>query len=699
MEVALQPPTSPPFGTLPGPFVGLRRFDLTDSHLFFGRDEQTYELLRRLRLMHFLAVIGPSGCGKSSLIRAGVMAALRDGFLADDGEWRLVMLQPGNGPRQAWIDALRPHTRPGTPDDTLISDPVAALDTTAGPIAILVDQFEELFQFVARTGRRDEAEAFVEAIIRTGAPDARVYAILTMRSEYLAHCAEYPLLADAINSGLHLVSRMTPEQIREAIVQPVHRAGAAITVDLTERLVHEAGREADGLPVLQHALMRMWAARQPFEPVGEGAASKTRLGDFLNEHAEQVYSGLSAAEKNAAEHLFRAITEVSPEGNVVRRAKEFDAIRRERAVDATTLQRVVDAFAQEGFLLVTRSEDGSALIDLSHEAVARQWRRLGSTDPLHEGWVFSESRQERAVQQIERAAKDWIANDRNKDFLFKGLRLQSAGRHVAGRESLLSVDGRQFLAASRTRDERLKWLAPKVLIPSILIAMVVAGLSITLAIQRRDTALEASRAAFAETQLRLQQLEAREAAALGAAPSGATAPANAPANAPTPAPAAAAAPSPSGAAASGVAPPSATPTGAAGAPAAAQPGNDPVTRPPVIATASRPPAALTTAAMALQGRVYVQIRDESQRRTAARLGDALRDAGFLVPGIEVVAVGPSNTELRYLDPAEQAEARRAASVLEAAGEPVSLRLVQLKGQSRARPRHYELWLAPGKAAY
>ena len=144
----------------PNPFVGLRRFDVTDSHLFFGRDEQTYHLLRRLRLMHFLAVIGPSGCGKSSLIRAGVMAALRDGFLADDGDWRLVTLQPGNGPLEAWVAALRPHVRPGTTDEAIVANPAAVLDTRPGPMAILVDQFEELFQFVARTGRTRRCPGF-----------------------------------------------------------------------------------------------------------------------------------------------------------------------------------------------------------------------------------------------------------------------------------------------------------------------------------------------------------------------------------------------------------------------------------------------------------------------------------------------------------------------------------------------------------
>src|SRR5215813_11861731 len=66
---------------LPNPFRGLRRFEIDDSSLFFGRDEQTYEVLRRLRLLHFVAVLGPSGCGKSSLIRAGVLAALQGGYM------------------------------------------------------------------------------------------------------------------------------------------------------------------------------------------------------------------------------------------------------------------------------------------------------------------------------------------------------------------------------------------------------------------------------------------------------------------------------------------------------------------------------------------------------------------------------------------------------------------------------------------
>ena len=69
------------------------------AHIFFGREEQTDELLRRLSETRFLAVVGPSGCGKSSLMRAGMIAALETGFMVPAGpRWRFVVMRPGSHP-------------------------------------------------------------------------------------------------------------------------------------------------------------------------------------------------------------------------------------------------------------------------------------------------------------------------------------------------------------------------------------------------------------------------------------------------------------------------------------------------------------------------------------------------------------------------------------------------------------------------
>ena len=59
------------------PYRGLLHFEPEDSETFFGRERATVECLRTLAEVGTLAVVGPSGSGKSSLVRAGVVAALR----------------------------------------------------------------------------------------------------------------------------------------------------------------------------------------------------------------------------------------------------------------------------------------------------------------------------------------------------------------------------------------------------------------------------------------------------------------------------------------------------------------------------------------------------------------------------------------------------------------------------------------------
>src|SRR4051794_12040727 len=89
------------------PYVGLRPFETEDSDLFFGRIQQTTELLESLHRQRLLAVVGSSGCGKSSLIKAGLIPALLGGFLVEDQDnWAIARLTPGDRPLASLIEAL-----------------------------------------------------------------------------------------------------------------------------------------------------------------------------------------------------------------------------------------------------------------------------------------------------------------------------------------------------------------------------------------------------------------------------------------------------------------------------------------------------------------------------------------------------------------------------------------------------------------
>src|ERR1043166_3727643 len=58
------------------PFPGLRPFEPDEDYLFFGRERQTDQLLKKLRTTRFLSILGRSGSGKSSLVRSGLIPSL-----------------------------------------------------------------------------------------------------------------------------------------------------------------------------------------------------------------------------------------------------------------------------------------------------------------------------------------------------------------------------------------------------------------------------------------------------------------------------------------------------------------------------------------------------------------------------------------------------------------------------------------------
>ena len=104
------------------PFPGLRPFESNENHLFFGRDGQSNELLRKLRETHFLAVVGTSGSGKSSLVRAGLLPDLYSGMMAGSNtKWRVAIFRPGGNPMGNMAMAL---SQPGI----LIQDEISEDD-------------------------------------------------------------------------------------------------------------------------------------------------------------------------------------------------------------------------------------------------------------------------------------------------------------------------------------------------------------------------------------------------------------------------------------------------------------------------------------------------------------------------------------------------------------------------------------------
>ncbi|MCP5107909.1 MAG: ATP-binding protein [bacterium] len=397
------------------PFPGLRPFKPGESHLFFGRDGQSDELLDRLHLNRFLAVVGTSGSGKSSLVRAGLLPTVHGGFMAEAGShWRVAIFRPGDAPIRNLAEVL---SRPGVLKDKGTAEKNREISGQAIDIEItlrrgslglveifrqahlpeeenlllVVDQFEELFRFKEESRRRekasDEAAAFVKLLLKSVEQKGiHIYVVITMRSEFLGDCAQFRDLPEAINKSQYLIPRMTRSERSQAVTGPVAVAGARISPRLVQRLLNDVGDNPDQLPILQHSLMRTWDYWVPNHKAGEPLDLKHyeeigTMENALSRHAEEAYGELEGPGSHAVcEKMFKLLTEKGEKGRGVRRPAKVSDICSVTNVSLEEVIAVINVFRQPGrtFLMPpieeTLTED--SLIDISHESLMRIWKRL-----------------------------------------------------------------------------------------------------------------------------------------------------------------------------------------------------------------------------------------------------------------------------------------------------------------------------------
>jgi WD40 repeat protein len=432
------------------PFPGLRPFEFGESHLYFGREGQSDQLIRKLAATRFVAVVGTSGSGKSSLVRAGLLPDLFSGFMPSAGtHWRVAVMRPGNDPLGNLARALCAEGVFGSEDAENARIQAAVTEATlrrGGPglaeavrqnrmppgesLLVVVDQFEELFRFARVAGSeqyRYEAAAFVKLLLEASAQrEQNVYVVLTMRSDFLGDCSVFWGLPEAINEGQYLIPRMTRDQRAEAVTGPVAVGGGRITQRLVNRLLNDTGDNPDMLPILQHALMRTWGNwaadhaedesldLRHYEAVGT-------MSEALSRHAEEAWDELpDERSRLVAERVFKALTEKGEDNREVRRQTVLKDLCEQVGATVEEVAAVVEIFRREGrsFLMPPESVtlDEESLIDISHESLIRNWQRL-------KVWVDEESQ---SAQIYTRVAETALLHAQDKAGLWRDPDLQLA---------------------------------------------------------------------------------------------------------------------------------------------------------------------------------------------------------------------------------------------------------------------------------
>jgi len=414
------------------PWRGLAAYDVDDARWYAGRERLVAEVVSRMPGTRLLALVGASGSGKSSLLRAGLLAALRRDLLPGSAAWRVVTLRPGAHP-------LRELTRRalGRPDgdgaaDTLLRALVDGDPDTDERVVVAVDQLEE-----AWTLCHDDAERrqFLDALADLATdPRSPVTVVVALRADYLSELADHPDLRTLVGDGTVLVGPLTPAEIRRAVERPAATARLTLDDGLADTIVSDAGQEPGLLPLLSTALTQLWEHRDDGHLTYPAYVGLGGLNGAIATLAEEAYAALTPPQQGAARTLLLRLTGPGDGAAATRRRVPVGELA---ALPTPGITTVVEHLARARLLTVA---DGT--VEVAHEALFREWPRLRS-------WLVEDAAGRAVQRRLAVAAAEWDAEGREDSTLWTGTRLASGLEVAEARPEEVTSTEQEFLSASR----------------------------------------------------------------------------------------------------------------------------------------------------------------------------------------------------------------------------------------------------------
>jgi WD40 repeat protein/transcriptional regulator with XRE-family HTH domain len=496
---------------LENPYKGLRAFGEADAADFFGRAALTQRLLERLAedeepasagsiesrepntgrqadkqvyalqrttdhgqrtSSRFLAVVGPSGSGKSSVVRAGLIPALRRGALPGSEHWFIVEILPGAYPLEELEAALLriavnppEHLLGQLRDDErgLLRAVKRVLPSEAeAELVLVIDQFEELFTLTQdETIRVHILDSLRTAILD---PHSRLRVVVTLRADFYDRPLQYTGFAELVRQRTELVLPLTPSELEQAIVGPAARVGVALAPELVAAVVNDVGEQPGTLPLLQYALTELFEHRQGRMLTLPAYQKSGGVLGTLERRADTIYDSLDTLAQTATRQLFlRLITLGEGIEDTRRRVLRSELLSvvggpwsmvhgHSQGVrgngqlttdnEPSLMDMVIERYGRARLLSFDRDPiTREPTVEVAHEALIRIWGRLRA-------WLDASRADLRLQRLLSIATAEWIAGGRDPSYLLSGARLAQFEALAADSDLALNREERAYLEAS-----------------------------------------------------------------------------------------------------------------------------------------------------------------------------------------------------------------------------------------------------------
>jgi WD40 repeat protein/serine/threonine protein kinase len=527
------------------PYMGLLSFTEADAELFFGREGAIKQLLARLTLSptlplaggwsntattsislslegagsaattptllleggekvnvaaplslplegggikgegRFLAVVGPSGSGKSSLVKAGLVPALRQGAVPGSERWFILDVIPGAHPFEEIETALlRIAVNPPaslleqlTADESGLLHAVQRVLPAAddSQLLLIIDQFEELFTLVPD---RAVTACFLDSLYTAVTdPHSPLRVIITLRADFYDRPLLYPGISELLQHHTEVVVPLTPDELVQAIERPAALVGVQVEPELVAAFVADLNERPGALPLLQHALSELFERREGNCLTLGTYRQLDGISGALSQRAETVYAQLDEAGQTAARDLFLRLVTLGEGVEDTRRrvlraelmALDIAGERGRRVASGewramgtslvstespnfsvsqslvsslqSSVSNVIDLYGRARLLSFDRDPvTRGPTVEIAHEALLRAWPRL-------RGWMDESRAELRLGRLLTQAAAEWEAAGREEGFLLRGARLDQLAPLATGTIALTGSE-RHYLDTS-----------------------------------------------------------------------------------------------------------------------------------------------------------------------------------------------------------------------------------------------------------
>ena len=280
---------------------------------------------------------------------------------------------------------------------------------------------EELFTL---TTSEDERRQFVDLLINAiTEPGGPVVLILTLRADFSDRPMQYPELYRLIDAHHSPVLPMELDDLRSAIEQPAALPDVQLTFegDLVGDLLFEIRGQTGALPLLQFTLDQLFQRRSGHQLTLQSYREIGGVKGALSQHAEETYQALPSDEhRQVARDVFlRLIKPGTTEQDTTRRRAARSEFEQADSKQTQQMQETLEAFIRARLLTTTNQISGKTTIEVSHEALIREWKRLAE-------WL-REARDDILFQQsLSEDSAEWEQRKRPGGWLYRGVQLKEA---------------------------------------------------------------------------------------------------------------------------------------------------------------------------------------------------------------------------------------------------------------------------------